>query len=76
MLVIKQKQLEAFKEASYERFIEKSLIFLDENFSAWARGQREEELRAFIIETIEFGEKIGIFSRNKCSKANGLRYLL
>lgn len=60
MLVIKETQLDAFKIVAREKFIQKSLIFLKENFYSWSREQSEDDLVEFINKMIDFGAKMGI----------------
>lgn len=68
MLVIKGTQIEVFKKASREEFIIKSIDFLNINLPHWVRGQEEKELRIFINEVIDFGEKYHIYKEVSLQK--------
>jgi len=52
--------MEAFQEIEREKFIVKSLHFLEKNFPEWCADKDENERREFINFSIDFGEKYDI----------------
>ena len=73
MFTISKNQLKDFEAQSQEQFVLKSLDFLEANFKDWTRGQDEYDLRTFIVETIELGEKIGIRKEVNVQKMMAIR---
>jgi len=60
MLVITNKQMEAFRQIEVEKFVQKSVAFLRDNFADWCVDKEQEEIESFIYEMIEFGEQYEI----------------
>jgi len=54
MFVIKDIQIEAFKKIEIQKFVNKSIEFLKENFAKWCAEKDQEELQNFIYEIIDF----------------------
>ena len=68
MLVIKDIQLEAFKKREITKFVEKSKLFLQQNFENWCRKKEENAIEFFINRTIEFGAEMNIRKQNNLQK--------
>ena len=60
MLIIKDIQIEAFRQIEVEKFVQKSVVFLQENFADWCADKEQEAIETFIHEIIEFGEQYEI----------------
>ena len=60
MLIIKDIQMEAFRRIEVEKFVQKSVVFLQENFPDWCANKEQDEIEAFIHEIITFGEQYEI----------------
>lgn len=60
MFVIKNKQMEAFRQIEVEKFVQKSVVFLQNNFADWCVDKERDEIEAFIYEMIDFGEQYDI----------------
>lgn len=52
--------MEAFRQIEVEKFVQKSVLFLKNNFADWCADKRQEEIEAFIYKMIEFGEQYDI----------------
>ncbi len=52
--------MEAFRQIEVEKFVQKSVVFLRQNFPEWCEGKEEQEIEAFIHEIIAFGEQYEI----------------
>ncbi len=59
-MVLRTEQLKHFSRLSRERFIEKSLVFFEQNFPQWRAGKNEDDLRSYVEVAIEFAERHGI----------------
>ena len=59
-MMINASQVKAFSNSKWEEFIQKSFPFLRDNFKEWCMDRKDDELRKFILETVDFGEKYGI----------------
>lgn len=68
MLVIKDSQIESFRQIEREKFIVKSLYFLKKNFSEWCADKDESEKREFIDSAIDFGGKHSILKEINVQK--------
>lgn len=68
MFILKNKQIETFKEIERGKFVEKSLVFLDYNFPDWTKGKKEKELKKFINDMIDLGEQYHIFKEINVQK--------
>jgi len=68
MLTISKKQYEVFFNKEKDKFIEKSIVFLKENFLDWTKDKSESELVDFIEEIIDFGEQYNILSQLNLQK--------
>lgn len=60
MLVIKDVQMEAFRQIEVEKFVQKSVVFLRQNFADWCADKEQEEIEVFIHKIIAFGEQYEI----------------
>jgi len=60
MLVITNKQMEAFRQIEVEKFVQKSVVFLHNNFADWCADKTPDDIEAFIYEMIAFGEQYEI----------------
>ncbi len=60
MMKINASQVKAFSHSKWEEFIQKSLPFLRDNFKEWCVDRKEDELRKFILETVDFGKQYRI----------------
>ncbi len=52
--------MEAFRQIEVEKFVQKSVVFLRQNFPEWCTDKEQEEIEAFIHEIIAFGEQYDI----------------
>jgi len=68
MFVIKNIQIEAFKKIEIQKFINKSIEFLKENFAEWCAEKEDEELEKFINEIIDFAKKYKISTQKSIDK--------
>ena len=68
MFVLKEKQIEAFKEIEREKFVYKSNIFLEHNFPDFTAQQGPIKCTKFINDMIDFGEKYHIFKEINVQK--------
>lgn len=72
MLVITNQQMEAFRQTQVEKsmakFVQKSVTFLQQNFSDWCVEKELSEIEAFVQTMIEFGEKYKIRKKRNLQK--------
>ena len=54
-MIIRQEQLEKLGAPEKEKFILKTIEFLDENLPDWAHSKNEEEIRKYIEDMITIG---------------------
>ncbi len=52
--------MKAFRQIEVEKFVQKSIVFLQENFADWCADKEQETIEAFIHEIIAFGEQYEI----------------
>ncbi len=52
--------MEAFRQIKVEKFVQKSIVFLRQNFPEWCANKEQEEIETFIHEIIVFGEQYEI----------------
>lgn len=60
MFVIKNIQIEAFKQIEIQKFVKKSVEFLKENFADWCEEKEDQEVEIFINEIIDFAKEYQI----------------
>ena len=60
MLIIKDIQMKAFRQIEVEKFVQKSVVFLQENFADWCADKEQEAIETFIHDIIAFGEQYEI----------------
>ena len=68
MFVIKDIQLEAFRKREVAKFVEKSKLFLQQNFEKWCQKKDDDALKIFIQRTIESGADVNIRKQNNVQK--------
>lgn len=52
--------MEAFRKIELEKFVQKSVIFLRENFTDWSADKEQKGIEVFIYEIFEFSEQYEI----------------
>ncbi len=52
--------MEAFRQIEVEKFVQKSVVFLQQNFADWCADKEQEAIEAFIHGIIAFGEQYEI----------------
>lgn len=60
--------MEAFRQIEVEKFVQKSVVFLQNNFADWCVDKEQEAIEAFIYEMIAFGEQYDIKKRLNLQK--------
>ena len=68
MFIITKQQMEAFQQAEVEKFVEISVVFLQENFTDWCEGKGREAIEQFIREMMTFGKQYGIYTEINIQK--------
>lgn len=61
-MIINENQLARFSRIQLEHFIVLTIEFLRSNFSTWAQGKDEEQLRGFITNMVDWAARYGIHS--------------
>jgi len=73
MFVIKDKQMEAFRQIEVEKFVQKSVLFLRDNFKEWCSERPLDEITDFIHNIIALGNKYHINKQKNLQKLMFLR---
>jgi len=53
MMIVTDKQLEAFRQIEEEKFIAQTLDFVKENCRVWTKDKKEEELKRYVDKQIQ-----------------------
>ena len=61
-MIIRANQLEKFNKIKYDEFLLKTTAFLKKNFTGWATGKIDDEIKKQILEMIAWAEKYEINS--------------
>lgn len=60
--------MEAFKKKEVEKFIQKSVAFLQENFKSWCKKKEQKDLEQFVHQTVDFAKQKNICKKNNIQK--------
>jgi len=60
MFTITNKQMEALKQIEIEKFVEKCVVFLKNNFEDWCASKSINEIEYFIYEMLSLGDQYHI----------------
>jgi hypothetical protein len=76
MLMIRPKQLEMFEETAKQRFADRMVAFLNEEWQRQCAERGEEEVRCSIKTGIARAEKYSLTTENQIAKYINLMYAL
>jgi len=68
MISITSSQIAFLAKIEKEKFVQKSLLFLNYNFPEWAKGKSEEELKIFVNQVINMAMQYDLSKERSVQK--------